>query len=458
MSNSSGRAASLWAALALALTVSARADAAVDLLTALQKALDQSPAYQTAQAQYRYDAEARPQALAKLLPQVGAQAQASFAKQHYSGTPVFADQVPPDFRKYLKIDSSDYYKAPQYAVGFTQALYHPADFIGFDQSKLQVVQAQVALDEARSGVMFKVAQNYLEVLQSRDNLRFAAARRDALRKQFEQGTVRHSAGLVNDADFAEIQSEYELSEAAVAQAQGALEVSLSMLASLTGESWTDLKILPDDVKLPAPDPDNVTAWVAQATEQNLTVIAGKLETRVAKLDYDKARASRLPVIDVIAGYAYEHPTGGYPGPHEATDEQIGLRIKQPIYSGGAIDSAIRGAQAKWEKAQAQEDQARAEAVQAVRAAFFEAKSGQQQIPALKQAIQAAITAEDATRVGYQVGTRTTADLLRAIGQRYQAEAGYSTARYQYLISTLQLKQSVGVLSSTDLQAINEWLR
>ncbi len=458
MSNVSGRASSVWAALALALIVPGQAIAAVDLITALQKALDQSPAYQAAQAEYRYDAEARPQALAKLLPQMGAQGQASFAKQHYDGTPVFEDEVPQQFRQFLRIDSSDSYKAPQYEVGLMQALYHPQDLIGLDAAKLQVVQAQVALDEARNGIVFKVAQNYLQVLDARDGLRYSTARRDAISKQLEQGTVRHSAGLLNDADFAEIKSDYELAEAAVAQAQGTLEVSLSMLASLTGESWTDLKSLPQDIVLPAPDPDNVAAWVAQATEQNLAVVAGKLSTKLAKLDYDKARAARLPVIDVMAGYAYEHPTGGYPGPHEAIDEQIGLRIKQVIYSGGAIDSAVRGAQAKWEKAQAQEDQARTEAVQAVRAAFFQAKAGQQQVPALKEAIEAAIAEEDAIKVGYQVGTRTTADLLRAIGQQYQAEAGYSTARFQYLIATLQLKQAVGALSPTDLQAINDWLR
>jgi outer membrane protein len=249
-----------------------------------------------------------------------------------------------------------------------------------------------------------------------------------------------------------------MSEADVAHAQSLVEVSLSTLAAATGQHYEQLKRLPADIHLPAPDPDDIGAWVVRATDQNLAVMSGQIATKLAKFDYDKARASRLPVIDIVGTYAYEHPTGGYPGPHESIDQQIGLRIKQPIYTGGAIDSTIRAAQAKWDEAQAQEDQAKADAVRQARTAFFQARSGLQQIPALQQAIDAAVTGEDAAEVGYRVGTRTAAQMLDAIRQRYQAEAAYSTARYQYLTSTLQLKLAVGSLTTDDLQAINGWLR
>src|SRR3569623_324682 len=52
----------------------------IDLMGAYQKAIDQSPGFQAGQAQYRAGREAGPQALAKVLPQLGAQGSASYVK------------------------------------------------------------------------------------------------------------------------------------------------------------------------------------------------------------------------------------------------------------------------------------------------------------------------------------------------------------------------------------------
>ena len=452
-----GRAA-LSTGVMLALAAAApQCEAAVDLITALQKAFDQNPRYQAAEAEYRYDLEARPQAVAKLLPQLGVQGSASFNKEHYAGTSSFAEEVPSFYRDYLHIDSNDSYKSPTYEVGLAQALYHPQDFIGLSISDLQLTQAKVALDEARSGLLFKVGQTYLEVLDAQDHLKYSVAQRNALQKELEQDTARHNAGLINDADYAEIKASYAMSEADVAHSQGNLEVALSAFTTITGERFTELKELPEEITLPTPDPDDITPWVSRAVEQNLAVVSSQLDTKIAKLEYDKARASRLPVVDLVGGYTYQHPTGGYPGPHEAIEQQIGIRIKQPIYTGGAIDSSVRSAQAKWDKAQALEDQSKVEAVQQARTAFFQVRSGMQQVPALQEAIEAAETGADAAEVGFRVGTRTAAEMLKAIEQLYQAQAAHSTARYSYLISTLQLKLAVGEISEADLQAINAWL-
>jgi outer membrane protein len=453
-----------WCFALAAAAMPVAGSAAVDLMTAYQKAIEQSPGYQAAQAAYRAEAEAHPQALAKLLPQFGAQAGFLWAREHFQGQTFIPPQLPNDpnlellAERLSHVDQADTYTEPKYLVALKQSVFHLQDIIGLKAADMQVAQAKVELDTARSTLTLDVAQAYFGVLAAKDNLRFALAKRDAYSQQLDQGTVRHKAGLMNDADFEEIKAEYATAIADVAQAQSDVEVSLSALAVLTVEPFTDLKLLPDTVALPAVEPNTIEPWVTQAVDQNLTVLSDQMATKVAEFDYQKAKAERYPNVDVVGHYAYERPTGGYPGEHLDINRQIGLQIQQPIYTGGAIDSSIRAAKANWDKAKAVEDQARGTATQQTRTAFFNTAAGPSRLDALKQAVDAAAAAQYATRVGYEVGTKTTADLLKAINQRYQAESKYAAARYQYLIYTLELKSAVGILSAADLQAINQWLQ
>lgn len=436
--------------------------AATDLVASFQKAAEQNPSYLAAKAQYRADIEARPQALSKVLPQLGAVGGFSYAKQTWDGDLVELQNVPEGTRNALGIDPHihdvDSYKIPQYSVQLTQTLFNAQDFIGLQASNLQVAQAKLALDSALSSLTLSVSQAYIGVLAGQDQLHYAKARLDQTKQQLAQSEVRHSTGLLNDADFDQVKTQYQLAQAQMIRDQSNLQIAQSRLALLTGEAYSDVKTLPDSVELPSVNPEHVDDWVSQAVTQNLTVLIDKLSTHVAKLDYDKAKSTRYPVVSIVGEYSYEHPTGGYPGPHEEIDQRIGVQVKQALYTGGAIDSSVRAAKANWDKAAANEDLARNTAVQDTKAAFFNAQSTLAQIEALKQAVIAGQSQVDATRVQFEVGTRNETDLLQAIEQLYRNQSAYAQARYQYLTYTLQLKQAVGTLSVADLQSINQWLQ
>jgi len=438
---------------ALATLCSSTASAAADLMAVYAKAVEFNPQYQIAQAQYNYDIEARPQALAKLLPQIGAKADANLMKSTDKGGIYLGEDL-----GLVNLDKTDSYKAPSYAVQLTQALFRPQYFIGLNEADLQVAEAKLALDEARISLIFTVAQAYFGVLSAQDTVRFTQAERDAYKLQLDQGESRHQSGLMSDANFENIKSEHDLAVAAEIESEGQLQVALTQLAEVTGETYTDLKPLSDDTTFSPPEPSTVGSWVSRAVDENPQVVIQQIAVKVARLDYDKTKAARLPTVDLIGAYQYQHPTGGAPqSAREQVDQMIGLEVKAPIYTGGTIDSGIRAAFANWSKAQAQADAARGTAVKSTRSAFFGVTSGLSQINALKQAIQSTRVAEEAARAGYEIGTKTEADLLTAIQNRYKAEKNYSTARYGFLVNSMLLKQSVGSLTEADILSVNRWL-
>jgi hypothetical protein len=63
------------------------------------------------------------------------------------------------------------------------------------------------------------------------------------------------------------------------------------------------------------------------------------------------------------------------------------------------------------------------------------------------------TALDAT-AGFEVGTRTTVDVLDARRRLFEAERDYARSRYDYLINIVRLESAAGGLQQDDLDAIN----
>ena len=87
----------------------------------------------------------------------------------------------------------------------------------------------------------------------------------------------------------------------------------------------------------------------------------------------------------------------------------------------------------------------------------ELNSGISRVKALARALESTEAAAQAADAGFQVGTRTSVDVLLALQETFSAKRDYSRARYDYLLNTLRLKQAAGTLSIDDLLQIDGWL-
>ncbi|HDV5538063.1 TPA: TolC family protein, partial [Vibrio cholerae] len=56
------------------------------------------------------------------------------------------------------------------------------------------------------------------------------------------------------------------------------------------------------------------------------------------------------------------------------------------------------------------------------------------------------------------GTRTIVDVLDATRRLYDANKNLSNARYDYILSVLQLRQAIGTLSEQDVMDVNAGLK
>ncbi|NNE63918.1 MAG: TolC family protein, partial [Gammaproteobacteria bacterium] len=129
----------------------------------------------------------------------------------------------------------------------------------------------------------------------------------------------------------------------------------------------------------------------------------------------------------------------------------------PLYTGGRISAAKQQAEFSYQAARDSTLLQRRLTSQQTRDNYLGVVSGISQVKALRQALSSSTTALEATEAGFEVGTRTSVDVLVSLRETYGAERDYASARYDYLLNILRLKQAAGILSRDDLLEINRWL-
>jgi outer membrane protein len=129
----------------------------------------------------------------------------------------------------------------------------------------------------------------------------------------------------------------------------------------------------------------------------------------------------------------------------------------PIFSGGFTQSKVRQTQYQWIAAKEAVVQSSRATERQARDAYLGVISGIARVQALRQALESNRTALRATEAGYEVGTRTSVDVLNARRLLVQAETDYSASRYDYIVSVLQLRLAAGNLDRGQLTEINNWL-
>ncbi|CAG1003776.1 Outer membrane protein TolC [Myxococcaceae bacterium] len=63
----------------------------------------------------------------------------------------------------------------------------------------------------------------------------------------------------------------------------------------------------------------------------------------------------------------------------------------------------------------------------------------------------------AIKVGLEVGSRTTLDLVIAEREWHRVQRDYAKARYDYLLNTLRLKRSASILAEEDKAKVSSFL-
>jgi outer membrane protein len=351
------------------------------------------------------------------------------------------------------------FNSKQFNLNLTQPVYRKDLWIQLAQADSRIKQADADYAFALQDLMLRASQRYFDVLAAGDSLSFARAALEAFEQQLRQSQQRFEVGLIAITDVEEAQAGFDLARAEVITAENALDVAREALREISGVYHQDLAGLSTRMPLVSPDPNDIDAWTEIALQQNLRLAASLYAAEVARDEIRRVEAGHLPVLDIV-GTHQRDDTGSAAARSTSRTEQttLGLQLNLPIYQGGFTVSRTRESRHLYQQSLDDVERQRRAAHRQTRDAYLGVISGISRVQALTQAVKSTESARAAIEAGFQVGTRTSVDVLDAEQNLFRAKRDLAVARYNYIIDTLTLKQAAGTLSEEDVRLVNAWLQ
>ncbi|WED21467.1 outer membrane channel protein TolC [Vibrio sp. JC009] len=345
-------------------------------------------------------------------------------------------------------------------IGFTQELYKRSSWLNLDQSEKSARQADAAYAAEQQSLILRVATAYFEVLRAQDSLEFVRAEKAAVARQLEQTKQRFEVGLSAITDVHDAQAQFDSVLASEVVSENSLINSYESLREITGQEHTDLNILDTESFSAARLSETPEALLEQAQTQNLTLLSARISQDIARDNIELASSGRLPSLTLDGSYGLLDRTdeSGNNTDVDYNSFNLGLNFSMPLYTGGNINSQVKQAQFNYVAVSESLEASYRGVVTTVRSSYNNVNASIGTIKAYEQSVISAKSALEATEAGFDVGTRTIVDVLDSTRSLYDANRNLSNARYDYLISILNLRQAVGTLSEQDVMDINAGLK
>lgn len=354
---------------------------------------------------------------------------------------------------------SSSFETYRYGVDARQPIYRKQNLVQMDQAKTQVSQADKQLHLSQQALILRATQAYFDVLIAQDKIDLIVAQKAAILSQLEQAKANFEVGTATITDVNEAQARFDLIVAQEIGAVNEYEIAKRAVQAMTGTMPQKLATVKADLK-PRAVEQGLDKWLEVAAENNLNIQIQQDAVKLSEQEIERANAGHLPTLDAVASYTDNYANGSvsvFGTGNELKTGTIGLQLQIPLYQGGAISSRARQSVLNKQKAQNDVEIARRQAELETQRAYLNLNTTIAQVKAYEQALTSSQSQVESTKLGYEVGVRTSVDVLNAEQQLYSAKRDLLQARYSYLVNIIQLKAASGIVAEADLQDINQQL-
>jgi outer membrane protein len=409
--------------------------AALTLFDAIDRALAQHPSVRSAQASVDAAHASVGEAKAEWWPSLDLTASATQYSDPMVVTPIhgFRPSQLPEFNRTL-LQAGVHLESLLFDAGGRTARIRMA--------RAQEDGARATLDEAEQQLVADVARAYLETLGQDAILRAHDQRMQALAAESTRVANLFAVGRAARVD--QLRAEAELAQARAERtvAAAALDVAERELArSIAGTvEETRAAALVDVALNDAPVPSR-EALEQEALRENPARKRSESDLAAAQAGVPLAKSERYPSLHLSAGLLDR----GSPDTEFETEWNAGLHLHLPLFTGGALRSGVRRAEAL--HLQAQEDLRLHDDVlrEDVDRAVARIEEPRAQTAELATASSRFEEVARVSQLQVETGTGTQIDYLQAESDLLRARAAHARARYSEIAARIQLQRALGTL-------------
>ena len=358
-----------------------------------------------------------------------------------SATSFYTDRTEESTAGQTSTSAQRSFAANQVSLTAKKPLYRPRDIASTEQAYAQVQAAEALLLSADYTLLGRVFLVWAEVMTARDQLQIAKETLLRVSRKRIETEKRLKAGEATIDQLGLEIARQRQRQAEVFELQTRQELAEQALADLAGPN----AFIPNSFTLDNAVPDRLTqitrGEIFQAIEErNPELIAARFSEQAALLEREKRNADHGATVDIYATASRgENDTAAY-----IKDEmRLGVQLSLPLYTSGALTSAVSQADADYQKMKAITQATSVSLKDRANSAFGAVKSTLLKIDAINALIQATELHAESIGRGVVAGVGSYGDLSRAEVEIFEARR----QRSNELLKFSQAWAALSVLTS-----------
>ncbi|WDZ97728.1 TolC family protein [Herbaspirillum sp. WKF16] len=406
----------------------------------LDLALDNSYSYAATSAQAdqaRYQANA---ALGQMGPTLDLRAQKG---KEYSSP---SSAIDPNTGLVQK--ASDHKRWDVTVIG-RQPVFAPGSYFDYRKSSTLAAAADLRRDDARETLYYNSIKAYYDVMRAYASLSFSRSYSQRMDALLDYMRKRLEGGGASRIDFERVRGRSLTAQAAVAEAEGALESAMVSLNQITGRKIEQVEV-PDHMMPSVPDSSKLA--LNNVYESNPGVRAARRDVEAAGQELKSARAKFSPTLALEwtqqktrgAGGAIDTSTNSL---QLATDRRLMLVMTMNLLNGGSDMYYTKQIDAKYvEKSNTALDLERKLREQ-IEINYRTLGAVRKRMDISRQAYLTNANVADVFLEQLSTGSKQLLDVLDAYQQAYQARMDFAALLFQQADISYQILRNTGRASS-----------
>ena len=302
-----------------------------------------------------------------------------------------------------------------------------------ESAEYRLLAANLTQNRVLQDVVFQVEQAYYQLLGLEALVRTNELSLNNSRTALEAVQKRRESGLATVADVYRVETQVAQAQLNLTRSQGDFEKAKGQLAGSVGlpvNQSLRVQTLNEQSQIREMT-DAMSTLLDRAKVNRPDLVAAEAQARAARASANATAKAGLPSIEITSNAGHTRFTDDRPS---ATNYNLGLNLRIPLFSGFRDTYSVRQAEAQAELAEAARDSLYRQTELDVWQAYYDLRTAATAIASTEAQVKSAEQTAQATLARYQAGFGSILDLITAQQdessarvQRIQSYLGWFTA-------------------------------
>lgn len=323
------------------------------------------------------------------------------------------------------------------------------------QSKLEVEQSQLQLENNKNSIRISVIQAFLAIMMNEDLLSYQEQVLATSKEQVEQGDQKLNVGQILESDSKILHAQYTSDLYSFENIKNNIRVNYLKLKSLLSiDPFQDISIIRPDsttlfksLELPTLEYliERSMAYLPQLKMSENEITNAEYDVKIQKSAYYPTLSANAGISTGYNGSNLTTPNTGW-GTQlwHGLSENIGLTLSIPIYQHGSVRNNVKQAEYRAEQIELDHKETKYQIGQELQQNYLEVLSAQNDFLAAEAKMQAYLDNYKTYSVKFKYGTVTAVDLIQQQTDFLDELYNFMQAKYTYVLKRKILDVYMGV--------------